>query len=148
MSRSVFRCVLCFLAVFCFMSCRESREDFFELIKYPSECDSTLDCSKCDSAWIPYPCLDLDKKTFEEIERIYAKPNYISCDTLFHGYYKNGVMYGLEIYQMLSEVPYAIVTFASWTFSEDKELCLYFVKYKNEDIVFYGFFHDPTDMRE
>ncbi|WP_373846126.1 hypothetical protein [Bacteroides heparinolyticus] len=148
MSRSVFRYVLCFLAVFYFMSCRESHEDFFELIRYPSGCDSIFDCSKCDSPWIPYPCLGLDKKTFEEVEQVYAKPNYISCDTLFYGYNKNGGMYELEVCEMLSEVPYAIVTFGCWVFSENKELWLYFVKYKNKNIVFYGFFLDPENLRE
>lgn len=123
-------------------------KDVFDLIEYPVGYD-TIDCSKFTPNWIPYPCLKLDKKSFDEIEFIYGKPNGTSIDTLFYGELKSGISYWSDISRMLSNVSAAKITYAHWELSENEILILYFIENNKQEVVFYGFLYNPkTTMIE
>jgi hypothetical protein len=119
----------------------EGYKDIFELIIYPQGFD-TLDCNMFDSDYIPYPCLDLHKRTFQEVDSLLGKPLYTRIDTLYYGHRKDGGYYDHNISKMLSNVHVAIVTYTNRKVLEHL-LYLYFVEYEGYDLVFYGFRISP-----
>lgn len=122
-------------------------EDVFALIEYPAEFD-TIDCSKFSIDWQPYPCLDLDKKTIKEIDSLYGKPLTTYIDTLYYGREKNDRFYDPEIAAMISNVPFAKITY-TYRKVMGYVLILFFIEQNKDDIVFYGYHYNPhTRMLE
>lgn len=119
----------------------EEGEDVFALIQYPEGFD-TLNCSRFGPDWKPYPCLELDKKTIQEVDSLYGKPSTALIDTLYYGKRKNDMYYNPEIEEMLSNIPFAKVTY---THRKDMGyvLVLYFIENNMLDVVFYGFRYNP-----
>lgn len=143
---------LLFFSIFIFTSCGNKAvkdEKIFTLIEYPEGYDTIIDCSKFNPDWKPYPCLELEKKTFSEIISIFGKPNTIIIDTLFYGKRKDNKSYSPDIVKMLLKIPSAKITYAYWKLSESKRLALYFIENNKQDVVFYGYqFNPKTIMME
>lgn len=121
--------------------------DVFALIEYPAGFD-TLDCRKFGEDWKPYPCLEVGRKTIKEIDSLYGKPLGIRIDTLHYGIEKNDGLYNPEIAAMISNIPFAKITY-----THRKEmgyvLTLFFIEQDNQDVVFYGYRYNPhTIMME
>ena len=116
-------------------------EDVFALIEYDARMD-TIDCSRFGADWKPYPCLKLDKKTIKEVDSLFGKPITTYIDTLFYGREKNNKFYDPEIVEMISNLPFAKVTY---TYRKEKgyALILYFIEDTKQDVVFYGFRYNP-----
>lgn len=116
-------------------------KDIFALIQYPEGFD-TLSCSRFGPDWKPYPCLELDKKTIQEIDSLYGKPEVTYIDTLYFGQKKDNGFYDPEIIMMIYKIPFAKVTY---THRKDMGyvLVLYFIENNMKDVVFYGFRYNP-----
>ncbi|HBB00611.1 MAG TPA: hypothetical protein DCZ19_05995 [Porphyromonadaceae bacterium] len=144
---SNYKYYLSLLLILIFITCQnrsntpEQDEDIFALIQYPEGFD-TLNCNRFGPDWKPYPCLNLDKKTIQEIDSLYGKPSTTLIDTLYYGKRKNDMYYNPEIGEMLSNIPFAKVTY-TYRRVMGYVLMLYFIEQDKKDVVFYGFRYNP-----
>lgn len=120
--------------------------DPFSLLIYPKWFD-TLDCSRANPDWKPYPCLELDKKSSQVVDSLYGEALTTYIDTLYYGVKKDDEFYDPEIADMLLNIPVVKVTY---TYRKDMGyiLILYFIEYNNQNLVFYGYRASPFLMME
>lgn len=152
MEKYFFILLFCLALITCQNQTKTSGEekDLFELINYPAWMD-TLDCSRFSLDYTPYPCLGLNKKTMKEIDSIYGSAATTHVDTLYNGWENDNHFYSYDdedffITKMISNIPVAKITYTERSVME-RVLCLYFIEYNMEDVVFYGHLISPLRMR-
>lgn len=120
--------------------------DIFARLVYPKWMKQDFSNKKYSDRWTPFPALNLNKKTLQEITKVYGNP-FFDEETIFRpgGYGEYG---DLEIDTLLSNIQKIEIKVVKWEIKPEIILVIYFLNDKNTFKAFYGYKYKRGELME